>query len=225
VGKRKTKITRTDVTAALRELDELSRAEYEISLEKVLLDQSALGAQRMQRLTGIVLKKKFAKVAKAPKFSATRARRSWPWAGSPKAKASRAPQEFAILEKLRRPGPWNERKPKATRTDRAPISWDVFIDDVEHERGLFKWLALYVSDKVQSRNGKSIREYLESKESRKFEAGLDLSVIVFDAAVVGPLATVLGLPTVAVGLALVGIQFGYRKLTDPEEDRIGEVQR
>lgn len=225
MGKGNSNITRADVAVALRELDDLSRAEYEIPLEDVLLDQSALGAQRMQRLTGIVLKRKFAKCAEAPGFSATRAKRSWPWEGSPAAKASIAPQEFAILEELRRPGPWNEHKPKATRTDRAPISWDVFVDDVEHERGLFKWLALYVSDKVQSRQGKSIREYLESKESRKFEAGLDLSVLVFDAAVIGPLATVLGLPTVAVGVALVGIQFGYRKLTDPEEDRIGEADR
>lgn len=222
MGKRKTKITRTDVTAALRELDELSRAEYEIPLEEVLLDQSALGAQRMQRLTGIVLKRKFATCAKAPEFSATDAKRSWPWEGSPETKASIAPQEFAILEELRKPGPWNELKPEATPNDGEPISWNEFMDDAEHERGLFKWLALYVTDKVQSRETKSMREYLDSAESRKFEAGLNLSVLVFGAALMEPVAIVLGLPTVAVGIVLVGMQYGWRKLTDPNEDRIAD---
>jgi hypothetical protein len=216
------KLTPADVSAALREFDELSQHEYGIPLQQLLLDKSALSAQRMQRLTGIVLKKKFATPTAVGPYSATHARRSWPWAGSPEKAASSAPQEFAILEELRKPGSWNERKPRATPTDGAPISWNEFMDDAEHERGLFKVLALYVSDKLQSRQGKSIRGYLESSESRKFEAGLDLAVLVFDAAVTGPVAAVLGLPTVAVGIALVGIQFGYRKLVDPNEDRMGD---
>ena len=217
-------LTPAHVTAALREFDELSRDEYGISLEELLLDQSTLGAQRMQRLTGIVLKKKFATPVAAGSYSATHARRAWPWAGSPEKAASSAPREFAVLEELRKPGLWNERKPKATPKDGAPISWDDFMDDAEHERGLFKVLALDVSDKLRSRQRKSFRDYLESKESRKFEAGLDLAMLVFDAAVTGPVLAVLGLPTVAVGVALVGIQFGYRKVTDPNEDRRGDGQ-
>ena len=131
-------------------------------------------------------------------------------------------RELAILQELRKPGPWNEIKPVLTWQDADPVTWEKFKDDAEHERGLFKWLALYVSDRVNARERKSMREYLEAKESRKFEAGLDLSVLVFDAAVMGPVATLLGIPALAVGVALVGIQYGYRKLTDPAEDRIGD---
>src|SRR5687767_13192676 len=97
-------LTIADVAAALREFDKLSLDEYGISLEQLLLDGSRLGAQRMQRLTGIMLKQKFASPEAPAQFSATKARRSWPWSGSPESAASRAPQEFAILEELRKPG-------------------------------------------------------------------------------------------------------------------------
>ena len=120
-----------------------------------------------------------------------------------------------------KPGPWNENKPKATPQEPGPSTWDEFTDDVEHERGLFKVLALWVSDQINARKKKSVREYLESKESRKFEAGLDQATQVFDAAIIGPVLALLGLPTLAVGVALVGMQYGYRRLTDPEEDRMG----
>lgn len=66
-------------------------------------------------------------------------------------------------------------------------------------------MALWADDKLNKREGKSLREYLETKESRRFEAGLDLATLLFDAAVMAPVATLLGVPTVAVGLTLVGI--------------------
>ena len=94
--------------------------------------------------------------------------------------------------------------------------------DAEHERGLFKFLALYVSDRVRKRDGKNVHDYLEAKESRNFETGLDLTMLVFDAAIMGPIAAVIGIPTLAVGVTLVGIRYGYRKLTDPNEDRTGD---
>jgi len=81
------------------------------------------------------------------------------------------------------PGPWNERKPLAgTAEDLVPVKWEDFKDDVDNERRLFKILSLYVDDKLKRRDGKSFREYLEAKESRRFEAGLDLAVLLFDAA-------------------------------------------
>ena len=47
----------------------------------------------------------------------------------------------------------------------------------------------------------------------------DLGVLLFDAAVTVPIAGVLGVPTLAVGMTLVAVQFGYRMLTDPHEGR------
>ena len=113
-------ITLADVEAALRELDELSQAEYEISLKNLLLDTSELSAQRMQRLTGIALKRKFAKSAGAPEFSATGAKRSWPWVDSPATKASVAPREFALLNELRKPGPWKFARHRIVAMRTAP---------------------------------------------------------------------------------------------------------
>jgi len=45
-----------------------------------------------------------------------------------------------------------------------------------------------VNDKLKHRDGKSFREYLEADESPRFEAGLDLAMLLFDAAVTGPVA-------------------------------------
>jgi hypothetical protein len=123
-------------------------------------------------------------------YSKTGARRSWPWANdAPEQQAKVAPKEFAILNQLRMPGPWNERKPLAGNADDLePITWNDLKDDADNERGLLKILALYVNDKLKHRDGKSFREYLEADESPRFEAGLDLAMLLFDAAVTGPVA-------------------------------------
>lgn len=212
------------IRAALAELDDLCQAEYGLRLEQLLTDTAPNAAIRMQRLTGIVLKAKFATSGPSPSHSVTGARRSWPWNQvPPEVGGAGAPRELRLLDELRLPGPWNERKPlSGTPEDEVPISWQEFQDDAEHERGLFKILALYVVDKFRGREGKTLREYVEADESRRFETGLDLATLVFDAAVTAPLASLLGLPTLAVGVSLVAVQYGYRKLTDPDEDRMGD---
>ena len=155
-----------------------------------MLDPSPDSALRVQRLTGIVLKRPFARAAPPLLYSKTGARRSWPWANdAPEQQAKVAPKEFAILNQLRMPGPWNERKPLAGNADDLePITWNDLKDDADNERGLLKILALYVNDKLKHRDGKSFREYLEADESPRFEAGLDLAMLLFDAAVTGPVA-------------------------------------
>ena len=212
-----------EIKAALAELNQISLDEYGLGLEDILLDPSENSALRLQRVTGIALKRPFATQA-PPSFTLTGARRAWPWAGdSPEVHANVAPNELAILNELRMPGPWNERKPlTGTAADLEPITWDQLKDDADHERGLFKILALYVDDKLKGRDRKSLREYLDTKESHGFEAGLDLATLVFDAAVTGPVATLLGVPTVAVGLVLVGIQYGFRRTTDTVHERVGD---
>lgn len=75
-------------------------------------------------------------------------------------------------------------------------------------------LALFLNDKIRRREGKSFKEYLEADESRHFEAGLDLAQMVFDSAVTAPVIAAVGVPGVAVGVALIAIQYGYRSFTD-----------
>lgn len=211
------------IRAAIAELDQLARHEYGCSLEDLLLDPSGLSAMRMQRIVGIVLKRPFAREAGPVAYARTGARRSWPWAAvSPEDLAAVAPAELAVLDKLRMPGSWNERKPDTGSGDDEPISWSSFKDDADNERGLFKILALYVDDRLARRGTKKLQQYLEARESPRFEAGLDLATLAFDAAVTAPLAALLGIPTLAVGVALVGIQYGYRRMTDANGERVGD---
>lgn len=216
---------RKTIKTALSKLDRLSRAEYDVGLEELLLSTSPEAALRLQRIVGIVLKRPFAEKAPPNPQGITGARRSWPWLEkSPKELAAEGPRELAILNKLRMPGPWNERRKVGKNGDviAAKSNWDEFKDDADNERGLFKILVLYVDDKLKKRKGKSLQEYVEAKESRRFEAGLNLTTLLFDAAVIGPLVSLLGIPAVAVGLALVVTQYGYRVATDPNVDRVGD---
>jgi hypothetical protein len=218
-------LDRRQIQVALKELEDVSRDEYGIGLEDLLLDPSPNSALRLQRLVGIVLKRPFARQAPPVPYSQTGARRSWPWADdTPDKHAGDAPKEFAILNQLRMPGPWNERKPVAEPggVRPIPITWAELKDDADNERGLFKILALYVDDKLKNRDRRTLREYLEADESRRFEAGLDLATLAFDWAVTTPLLTLLGVPSLAVGVALVGIQYGYRRATDTNAERIGD---
>ncbi len=83
-------------------------------------------------------------------------------------------------------------------------------------------LALYVNDQVRRQQTRSFKEYLRASESKHFEAGLDLATLVFEAAVTTPVAAAVGIPSVVVGIALVGIRYGHRVFTDPEAGRHGD---
>jgi hypothetical protein len=221
----KTKVARKAIVAALSELDALSRDEYGVGLEELILSDSPGASMRLERIVGIVLKRPFATKAPPNPSGLTRARRSWPWADEdPDDQAAKAPRELAILNELRKPGTWSERTEQAEDGQVRPAgsNWEQFKDDADNERGLFKILVLYANDKVKKREGKSLREYLEAEESRKFEAGLDLATLAFDTAVIAPLVSLLGIPTLAVGISLVGIRYGYRVFTDPNVDRMGD---
>lgn len=217
------------IQAALADLDALARAEYGDSLEALLLSKNPKSELRVQRLVGIALKRKFAnptpRVPGEPR-SGTDARRSWPWPDMGDSLVpieSDAAKDLELLENLRKPGVWNEPKRNSiTPDDGVPIPWRTFKDDVESERGLFKILALYATDKFNRQEARTLKAYLEASETKRFEAGLNLATLLFDAGVVTPLAGVLGIPTLAVGVALVGVQYGYRMLTDPNVGRAGD---
>lgn len=219
-------IQKAQIRAALAELDQLALAEYGMPLEALLLSSEPIAELRVQRLVGVALKRKFARPLEPAPHSATHALRSWPWPDSGDSLVPVEPdadKELALLEQLRMPGPWNERKAlSGTPEDGKPVSWSEFKDDAEHERGLFKILALYAVDKFNQRETRTLKAYLEAEESKGFEAGLDLATLLFDAEVTAPLAGLLGVPPLAVGVALVGIQYGYRTLADPNEGRMGD---
>ena len=75
-----------------------------------------------------------------------------------------------------------------------------FKDDADHELGLFKILALYATDTFNKQETRTLKAYFDASESRPFEAGLNLAIPLFD----------------------VGVQYGYRQLSDPNTDRMGD---
>lgn len=218
-------VLKAQIDTGLQELDDLARAEYELSLQELLSNGEQL---RVQRLVGIALKRKFARpIDRTAPGGVTGARRAWPWPDNNESMVplvDDAASELEVLDELRRPGIWNERKRfSADPNDGQAITWADFKFDVDQERGLFKVVALYCVDKARLKDGRTIKEYMDAPESKSFKASLDLATLLFDFAVTPSLAGLLGVPTVAVGVALVGVQFGYDALVDPKDKaRVGD---
>jgi hypothetical protein len=208
-------LSRQETQAALTELDQLSREEYSLSLEELLSDSDRLlAAQRMARLSGIVLKRPCAD--RTPSLSSyTGAKYAWKWKD-----VSTWPQgpERALLEKLRQPGPWNtiwDRERSGTITRTAPWPW--FTDEVDHERGLFKIVALYVKDRLAREQRKTLGEYYRMNEGPDLRRGLDIATAVFDSTILAPVLGVTGIPALAVAMSLIALEYGFERLTEPED--------
>src|ERR1700688_2048384 len=155
-------ITIEDVRRALADLDALCHSEYPgFTIEELLTNGQPISPVRMQRLAGIVLKRPFAVEGGVPYYSETGAQHSWPWRKESPDKQKGTP-EYKLLDELRLPGPWHEFQPEVEK------NWDQLKGDADRERGLFKIVALYVVDKFDKREPKTLREYLDAKESRRF---------------------------------------------------------
>jgi hypothetical protein len=215
-------LQKAQIQFALAELDQLANDEYGQSLHALLLSREPISELRMQRLVGLVLKRKFVEPNGPPSYTKTGAKRSWPWPDYSDSlvpiKDVGADEEIELLDHLRMPGPWNKLKPlTGTSEDEKAVSWSKFKSDLDSERGLFKVVALWVGDKINKNETKTIREYFDARESRSFEAGLDFAQLLFETTVTASLVSLLGIPALAVGVTLVGIRYGYRAFTDPDE--------
>jgi hypothetical protein len=220
----KTDISNQEIDAVLIALNELCDDEYGETLDEVRCGRDReVAALRLQRLTGILLKQHFAKPKKRTDEhpeSRTGAKRIWTWNRRKLAAGvTGAEAEFELLNRLRGPGVWNERWdwPAAEKEpDGSALTWDEFINDVDSERGLFKVTALYLKDVLTKKDRKRIAEYYRAEETETLKRGLDLSVILAGAAL-APLYAAVGVPSVAVGLAIFLADIGAAKLFS--EDR------
>jgi hypothetical protein len=211
-------LSRQETQAALDELDQLSREEYNQSLEELLGDPDrALSSQKMARLSGIVVKRRFAQRSERPQgvASYTNANYLWKWEDT-----STWPQgpERDLLERVRQPGPWNtiwdrERSGVIART----TPWPWFTDEADHERGLFKIVALYVKDKLAGEQRRTLGEYYRMNEPPGLRRGLDTATAVFDSTVLAPILGITGIPALAVAMSLMAIEYGFEKLIEPED--------
>lgn len=204
------------IETLLKDLDQLCQEEYskpgqDYGLLQLLADKDHdLALERLQRLTGVMLKRRFAMPHPVEgATSATRANRQWHWDRDRlESSAPAETPELGILDELRRDLPRSAR--------RAP-TWEGLAFEAEHERGLYKLLVLWIADKWQGKETESIRNYIDAKESPRFESILDVADTVSQAAITGGLAALGISGDVAVPLVLIAAQYGYRKIFDKAE--------
>jgi len=204
----KTTLTKEQVSRAVADLDQLCRDEYGESygLEDLLDDMdTSLASLRLQRLTGILIKRQFGQPVLLAEASETGAKRAWQWNterfGDP---GARATSEFEMLDELRR-SLW----PDAT--------FEQLAGHADHERGLYKILTLWISDTLNRRKSRSLAEYFNADESPRMEAALDWATTLTQAGLGPVLAPVIPVPGVVVSVLLIGARFGYRALTQAPE--------
>lgn len=208
-------LSKEQVDEGIADLDRLSREEYGYGIDELLADpDTALATLRLQRLTGILLKCNFAKpvpIDGSP--TETHAHRAWIWKldkfSDPR--LVRTP-EFEVLDELRRDLPRQRNYDSGSEP-----TFQELTDEAEHERGLFKVLALWLDDKLKKETGRTFKEYFEAQESPRFEAALNASTLVLLTAVGPILAPFLPVPGIVVSVILIGVQFGYRSITDAAE--------
>ncbi|MHC4550795.1 MAG: hypothetical protein ACYTEZ_18705 [Planctomycetota bacterium] len=193
-------LTQEQVEVSLAELDALCRCEYGCGLVDVL--QGELAAVRLQRLTGVLLKKRFATMQRPdPHHNPTEAAHSWHWSidlfDRPELQKT---GEYDLLNQL--------------RDAEGMPTWD-HLASVTQERGLYKVLTLWLKDKLAGEQGKTFREYYYAKETPEFKSTLDIANTIVGGA--SAIASVVGVPTIAVNLALIACEYGYEKLVDAPE--------
>lgn len=216
------KVTREQIKHVLTDLKHLAKEEYGVTVEELLADDDP---RRLERLTGILVKRSFAISRRRKRndpTSETGAPTIWMWdIEKLKAGVPGAEDEYELLKKLCEPGPWHEESNEASGT-----SWEEFADDVNQERGLFKIAALYLKDRLdKSGETKTIAEYYRAEESQALKRGLDLATILVQGTIIGPIMAAVGVPGLAVGLALFVADYGASRLFDRHIDRKGDDYR
>ena len=214
-----TVLTQEKIKQGLNDLEKLAHDEYGITFEEILADENP---QRLERITGILIKRPFATSREREQndpFSETGAHTIWTWdIEKLKVGVPEAEKEYELLNKLCKPGPWHEEWNQTTGT-----TWEAFADDVDQERGLFKVMALYLKDRLdKSGKTRTIAEYYKAEESETLKRGLDLATILAQASIVAPIISAVGIPGLAVSLALFVADYGADRLFDSEMDREGD---
>ena len=200
------RISKADLSVGIDQLNDLCRSEYDVDLVELLQDPNKeLTLERLRRMTGILIKRPFAEPVKVdPSHTLTQSNNSWSWNPSllDDAKRKRLPEYqllMAAAAKMPGSGPEPERVQELA------------------ERGVYKYFALWLKDKLEGEETKSVKQYLSEPESPEFESLLDLTDTLSQMAIGGVLLATLGVPGIVVSVSLIGINYGYRKLTEASD--------
>lgn len=183
------------LNAAFEEIDKLSRAEYGMTLQKLL--ELPMAAERLRRLAGIILKAPFATSTAPNSYNPTDSLRSWHW----KAELFEDPdlvstEQYQLLKQL--------------RDEKCSGSWGE-LQAITNEAGLMWVLGKWLKGRLSGVE-KSFKEYYYEPNTPEVNLALNAVNLLPVASV---LAGVVGVPVLAVNLALIVTKFGYEKLTEP----------
>lgn len=206
-------LSRSEIQRSVRDLDALCRDEYSVELRTLLNDPDREQAsERLKRLTGIVLKRKFGESHVIdPSAARTKSRRAWEWKLERFDDANlQMTDEFAVLDGIR------QSLPAVTGYRQA--RWDQLVTEADTERGLYKLLVLWVDDTWNKRETKSIKAYLAQNESAELKAALDIADFVSQQALAFALAAIVPHAEIVVALSIIAAAYGHEKITNAPDD-------
>ena len=184
--------------AGLRELEALALAEYGVGLDQILASRDEVDRLRLVRLVGVQIKRPFAEPEARDGFSGNLgASQAWFWDPAKlNDPANQATAEFELLERV--------------RTESGMEKGDLI--GVSQEAGLMYIVGQWLYGKLTEDEAKSFIEVYHQKRSK--ETGLAISLANM-LPVVGFFAGLTGVPAVGVSLAMLLVQYGFEKLTQP----------
>jgi hypothetical protein len=213
-------VTKSSIEMSLRELDSRCQEEYEVGLIGLLSGSDQVGdARRLRRLGGVALKANFAVPVEATVPSLTGAKQAWKWDAPAEIEqrfATSGDPAYQLLLALRdalpRYNPWYY-------DDGHPPTIEELQLEADTERGLFKFMALWLKDRLGGEQTRTWKEYQAASEGNTFKTLLDLADALTKAAVLAPLYAALMVPEVAVTVAVIGLRYGYRAVFDDGDTR------
>jgi hypothetical protein len=187
-------LSQEQVESAFEEIDELAQAEYGVTLERLL--ELPMAEERLRRLGGVILKMPFATSTEPDSYNPTGSRQSWNWeAGCFEDPGLVGTEQYQLLEQL--------------RDAQGSKSWDE-LRSIPHEADLMWVLGKWLKGRLAGEE-KTFRDYYYRGKSPEENLALNAVDLLPVASV---LADAVGVPVLAVSLALIVTQFGYEKLTE-----------
>lgn len=196
-------LSRQQAEAALQELRDLAQTEYGVELERLFFSGSEEDRMRLVRLAGIVVKRPFAEPQElggyVGNFGASRA---WLWDERTldqqlQQPAAQALPEAQLLEAIQRDNGWDQR--------------DVL--NIAQEAGLMYVIGRWLHGKLTEDEARSFVEVYHQKRSKETDLAINIANLL---PVVGFFAGVTGVPALGVSLAMLLVQYGFEKLTEPD---------
>ena len=192
-------ITLAEAEAGLAELRALAQDEYGMELEQLFFSGTEEDRMRLVRLAGILVKRPFAEPEEREHYSGNLgASKAWIW------------------DERKLDDPANEQTPEYQFLERVRIDQDMDKGNmlgIAQEAGLMYVVGRWLYGKVTEDEARSFVEVYHEKRSKETDLVINMANLL---PVAGFLAGVTGVPALGVSLAMLLVQYGFEKLTEPD---------